>query len=47
MKSFVLAVDIVSFGDGNYVAPTPTNVDTILRLPCTRSAAAHLEIVPD
>ena len=47
MKSFVLAVDIVLFGDGNYAAPTPANVDTILRLQCTRSAAVHLKIVPD
>ncbi|HVB70844.1 MAG TPA: hypothetical protein VND83_05010 [Acidimicrobiales bacterium] len=47
MKPFVLAVDIVLYGGGNYVAPTRANVDAIFRLPCTGSDAAHLKIVPD
>jgi hypothetical protein len=41
-----MAVDIARFGDGNYIAPTSPNVDTILRLQFPRSAAAHLKIVP-
>jgi len=47
MKSIVPAVDIVLFGDGIFVAASPANVDTILRLQCTGSAAAHLKIVAD
>jgi hypothetical protein len=47
MKSFVLAVDIVLFRAGDDVAPIRANVDETLRLQCTRSAAAHLKIVPD
>jgi len=47
MNSFVLAEDIALFCDGNYLAPTSANVGTVLRLQFTRSAAAHLKIVPD
>ena len=45
MKSFVLAVDIVLFADGNYVAPIFANIDTVLRRQHTNSDAAHLKIV--
>jgi hypothetical protein len=46
MKSFLPAFDIVRLGDGNYVAPTSTNMDTTLCLRFTRSPAVHLKIVP-
>jgi hypothetical protein len=46
MKSWALVVDIARLGDGNYAAPTSPNLDTILRLQFTRSAAAQLKIVP-
>jgi len=45
MMSFVLAVDIVLFADGNYVAPIFANIDTVLRRQHTNSDAAHLKIV--
>jgi hypothetical protein len=47
MKSIALAVHAVLFSNGNEVAPTSANLDTILRPQCISSAAAHLKNVPD